>query len=105
MTGTNLYKIGISARPCQRLEQVAGGKHAVKIVRVWPELSSYEKRLHSQYGHRRVRENLEQLPASGKTEWFRLTPAEVEAILAACHCERLRVQEMERVRQRARFTE
>jgi hypothetical protein len=105
MTGTNLYKIGISSRPWQRLEQVAGKDHAVKVVRVWPELASFEKRLHSLYSHRRVTEALEQLPVSGRTEWFRLTPEDVQAILAECHCERLQAQERDRIRQRVRCAE
>ena len=39
---TNHYKIGISRSPCERLAQVCGGKYAVEIVGVWPDLSHME---------------------------------------------------------------
>src|SRR5690349_20261549 len=91
LDGTDLFKIGVSSRPCKRLKQIAAGGRLVTIVRVWQELAYYEKRLHSRYGAYRIVDG--SLPASGRTEWFRLTAEQVENIKADCHCERLQMQE------------
>lgn len=103
MVGTDLYKIGISVRPCRRLENITSRKQTVKIVRVWHGLDYYEKDLHRKYGAQRV--TGEEVPRSGKTEWFRLAPEDVTQILAACYLERLEYLEREKQRARARFAD
>jgi len=103
MVGTEFYKIGISVRPCKRLESITSRKQQVKIVRVWHGLAYYEKELHRKYGAKRVID--ETLPQSGKTEWFRLAPEDVNTILAACYLERLEHLEREKQRARARFSD
>lgn len=103
MTGTDLYKIGISVRPCKRLESINGRRQEVKIVRVWYGLDYYEKELHRRYAAQKaVGANV---PISGKTEWFRLSTEDVNALLAACYLERLEYLEREKQRARARFAD
>lgn len=86
---TDCYKIGISAKPCSRLNQIASGPHsgAVEIVGVFVGCSSLERVFHRKFSHKRGAEGV---PASGRTEWFRLSREDVEHIRTECRLWQMR---------------
>ena len=89
---TDLYKIGISGKPCSRLDNIASGKFwgQVQIVGVWPGCAGMERNLHRRYAGQRAAP--EGVPASGRTEWFKLTREDVQAIRTHCALARMQAE-------------
>lgn len=68
---TGLYKIGRSKNPTIREKTLQSENPNVELVYQVEAFASYEKELHSEFSHKRVR-----------GEWFRLTKKDLKSILS-----------------------
>jgi len=77
----DLYKIGYSCNPIDRISSFQIGRENLEIILIMPGDRSKEKILHEHFSHRRVTHpNPRGFTHNGWTEWFRLSKNEISKI-------------------------
>jgi len=78
---SDLYKIGYSCNPINRIKSFQIGRENLETILIMPGDRSKEKMLHDYFSHRRVNHpNPKGFIGNGWTEWFRLSQNEISRI-------------------------